>query len=96
MMYHRRLGRDSAHRKAMLRNMIDSLFEHESIQTTWAKAKEVQRMADKVVTLGKRNTVISRQRAQSFFYVSVRSGVFAPEIGVGICNEIGQETCWCQ
>lgn len=66
---YRHLGRDSAHRQAMLRNMVTSLFKHETITTTWAKAKEAQRMADKLVTLGKRNTPASRIRAQAIFYV---------------------------
>ena len=51
---HRRLGRKSSHRKALLRNMVTSLFEHERIETTFAKAKECQRKAEKVITYAKR------------------------------------------
>lgn len=66
---YRHLSRNSAHRQAMLRNLVTSLFEHESITTTWAKAKEAQRMADKLITLGKKNTEASRRRALEIFYV---------------------------
>ena len=50
----RRLGRNSAHRKAMYRNMVTSLMVHGQIQTTEAKAKELRRIADTVITMGKR------------------------------------------
>ena len=50
----RKLGRNSSHRKAMYRNMVTSLILHGRIQTTEAKAKELRKVADKVITLGKR------------------------------------------
>jgi large subunit ribosomal protein L17 len=50
----RRLGRNSAHRKAMYRNMVTSLMVHGPIKTTEAKAKELRRIADKIITMGKR------------------------------------------
>ena len=50
----RRLGRNSAHRKAMYRNMVTSLMVHGRIKTTEAKAKELRRIADKIITMGKR------------------------------------------
>ncbi len=50
----RKLGRNSAHRKAMYRNMVTSLMLHGRIKTTEAKAKELRRVADRVITLGKR------------------------------------------
>jgi large subunit ribosomal protein L17 len=50
----RRLGRDSSHRKAMFRNMVTSLMIHGRIRTTEAKAKELRRIADRVITMGKR------------------------------------------
>jgi large subunit ribosomal protein L17 len=49
----RKLGRNSAHRKAMFRNMVTSLMFHGRIRTTEAKAKELRGMADRVITLGK-------------------------------------------
>jgi ribosomal protein L17 len=66
---YRHLSRDSAHRQAMLRNLVTSLFQHESITTTWPKAKEAQRLAEKLITLGKKNTEASRRRALEIFYV---------------------------
>lgn len=68
---YRHLSRNSAHRQALLRNLVTSLFEHESITTTWGKAKEAQRLAEKLITLGKKNTEASRRRALEIFYVRV-------------------------
>jgi large subunit ribosomal protein L17 len=62
-MHTRHLGRSSAHRKALMRNMVTSLLEHERIQTTDAKAKELRRVADRMITLGKRGTLHARRRA---------------------------------
>ena len=66
---YRHLGRKSSHRQALLRNLVTSLFTHESISTTWPKAKEAQRLAEKVITLAKKNTDTSRRKAQAIFYV---------------------------
>lgn len=65
----RHLSCKSSHRQALLRNLVTSLFEHESITTTWHKAKEAQRLADKLITMGKKNTEASRRRAGAIFYV---------------------------
>jgi len=62
----RRLGRSASHRKAMLRNMVTSLIEHGRITTTDAKAKEVRRYAERMITLGKQQTVAARRRARRF------------------------------
>ncbi|MGN7611607.1 50S ribosomal protein L17 [Magnetococcales bacterium HHB-1] len=59
----RRLNRTTPHRKAMFRNMLHSLFEHERIRTTLPKAKELRKLADKMVTLGKRGDLHARRRA---------------------------------
>lgn len=59
----RKLGRTTAHRQAMLSNMVVSLLRHERIKTTIPKAKEARRLAEKVITLGKRNTLHSRRLA---------------------------------
>ena len=59
----RHLGRTSSHRLAMRRNMVASLFEHETISTTLPKAKEVRGFAEKLITLGKKGTLASRRRA---------------------------------
>ncbi len=62
----RRLSRDTAHRKAMMRNMVTSLFEHDRIETTWAKAKELKPVAEKMITLAKRGDLHARRQAESF------------------------------
>ncbi|TAL16269.1 50S ribosomal protein L17 [bacterium] len=62
----RQLGRNSSHRKAMFRNMVTSLFEHGKIQTTDTKAKELRRIAEKLITLGKRGDLHARRRAISY------------------------------
>jgi len=61
----RRLGRTSAHRLAMRRNLVASLFEHETVSTTIEKAKEVQPFAEKLITLAKKGTLAARRRAIS-------------------------------
>jgi large subunit ribosomal protein L17 len=71
---YRHLGRDSAHRRALLRNLVTSLIAHESISTTWPKAKEAQRLAEKLITLGKKNTGASRERAKTIFFEPEREG----------------------
>lgn len=65
---YRKLGRKSAHRKAMLRNMATSLVLHERIDTTLQKAKEVRSVVEKMITLGKRGDLHSRRQASSFFF----------------------------
>jgi large subunit ribosomal protein L17 len=62
---HGKLGRNSPHRKALLRNMVTSLLDHEVIETTDAKAKELRRVADKMITLGKRGGLHARRQADS-------------------------------
>ena len=57
------LGRTSAHRKAMYRNMVTSLLDEERIATTDAKAKEIRRLADRMITLGKRGDLHARRQA---------------------------------
>lgn len=62
----RKLNRTTAHRKAMLRNMVTSLLEHERIVTTVPKAKEARRVADKMITLGKRGDLHARRQALAY------------------------------
>ncbi len=59
----RKLGRTSDHKKAMLRNMVTSFLKEEKIITTDAKAKELRRLADKMITLGKEGTLHARRLA---------------------------------
>ena len=62
----RKLGRTTAHRKAMLRGMVTYLLENGSVETTLTRAKEVQPLAEKMITLGKKNTLASRRQALAF------------------------------
>lgn len=62
---HRKLGRTSAHRTAMLRNMAASLIKHEQITTTLAKAKELRPYTEKLVTLAKRGGLSNRRLAHA-------------------------------
>jgi len=59
----RKLGRNASHRHAMFRNMVTSLLEHERIQTTDAKAKELRGVAERMITLGKRGSLHARRQA---------------------------------
>ena len=59
----KRLGRNSSHQQAMLRNMVTSLLEHERIVTTTPKAKELRKLADRMITLGKRGDLHARRQA---------------------------------
>ena len=62
----RKLNRTSSHRKAMLSNMAVSLLTHEQITTTLPKAKELRRVADRMVTLGKRGDLHARRQAAAY------------------------------
>ena len=59
----KKLSRPSGHRSLMLRGMVTDLLRHEAIQTTEAKAREVRRMAEKVITQGKGGTLHNRRQA---------------------------------
>jgi len=59
---HRKLNRTTEHRKALFKNMLNSLIKHEQIKTTLPKAKELKPLVDKVITIGKQKNLISRRR----------------------------------
>ena len=62
----RKLNRSPSHRLAMLRNIVTSLLEHERISTTVPKAKEARRVAEKMITLGKRGDLHARRQAMAY------------------------------
>jgi len=64
----RHLGRDTAHRTALYRNLVTDLLRYERITTTEAKAKEIRPMAERIITLARRGDVHSRRQAQRFVY----------------------------
>ena len=65
---YRKLGRDSAHRKAMLRNLVTDLLREGRITTTEMRAKEARRMAEKMITLGKRGDLHARRQALAYIF----------------------------
>jgi len=79
----RKLGRPTAHRNAMLRGLVTYLIENGSIETTLTRAKEVRAMTEKMVTLGKKNTLASRRAALAYITkedaVSKLFSVIAPQ-----------------
>ena len=62
----RNLGRPTAHRMAMLRGLVTLLLENGQVETTLTRAKEVRSLAEKMITLGKKNTLASRRAAFAF------------------------------
>ena len=65
-MSYRKLGRDSSARKALLRGIVTSLFRYERIETTEAKAKELRKIAEKMLTLAKRGDLHARPQALAY------------------------------
>ena len=65
-MAYRKLGRDSSARKALLRSIVTSLLQHERIETTEAKAKELRKVADKMLTLAKRGDLHARRQVLAY------------------------------
>ena len=65
---HRKLGRPTAHRKSMLRNQTTDLLRGGRITTTLTRAKETRRMAEKMITLGKRGDLHARRQALAYIY----------------------------
>jgi large subunit ribosomal protein L17 len=64
----RKLGRPTAHRRALLRNLSTDLLRYEKIRTTEAKAKELRRAVEHLITLGKRGTLHARRQALAYVY----------------------------
>ena len=65
---YRKLGRSSAHRKAMLRNLVTDLFREGRITTTDTRAKEARRQAEKMITLAKRGDLHARRQVLAYVY----------------------------
>lgn len=63
---HRRLGRNSAHRRSMLRNIVTSFFKHEKVETTVARAKEMRSIAESLITKSKTDDVHHRRMVGSY------------------------------
>ena len=67
-MGYRKLGRDNKHRRSMLATLTKQLIENERIVTTETRAKEVRKTFDKMVTYGKKGTLVSRRKALAFLH----------------------------
>ncbi len=65
---YRKLGRESAHRKAMLRNLVTDLLREGRISTTDTRAKEAKREAEKLITMAKRGSLHARRQALGYIY----------------------------
>jgi len=95
-MYHgkagRRLGRTSSHREAMFRNMVTSIIKHESIRTTDTTAKEVRKLADRMITLGKRGDLHARRQALSIVRDKDMVGKLFGELAERFRNRAGGYT----
>ncbi len=74
----RKLGRNPSHRRALFRNLVTSFLEHERLMTTLPKAKELRPLAEKMITLGKRDTLHARRQVKAYLLsATVRKKVFA-------------------
>lgn len=78
-----KLSRTTAHRKSMLRSQVTSLLEHGRIETTAVKAKQTQRMADKMITLGKRGDLHARRQVAEY--------IFSEDVVTKLFEEIAPE-----
>ena len=65
---HKQLSRTAEHRRALLRNLVTALFEHERIETTATKAKEARRVAERLITVAKRNDLAGRRQVGSYVF----------------------------
>ncbi len=88
----RKLSRNSSHRHALMRNMVTSLIEHGRIRTTDAKAKEVRRWAERMITLGKQQTVAARRRARAFVQTDAAVAKLFAEVAPRFANRAGGYT----
>lgn len=67
-MAYRKLGRTNKHRRSMLANLTKDVIMNERIETTESRAKEVRKFVEKMITYGKRGTLVSRRKALAFFH----------------------------
>ena len=88
----RKLGRTSSQRKAMLRAMTTYLLENGRIETTFTRAKEVQPVAEKMITLGKKNTLASYRRALAYITKEDVANKLFKEIAPGYAKRNGGYT----
>jgi large subunit ribosomal protein L17 len=88
----KKLGRDSAHRKALYANLAGSLIEHGRIKTTEAKAKAVRPIAEKMITLGRRGDLAARRQALAFLRSQEIVHLLFAEVGPRFADRNGGYT----
>jgi large subunit ribosomal protein L17 len=88
----RKLGRDSAHRKALYANLACALLEHGRIMTTEAKAKEVRPIVEQMITLGKRGDVAAHRQAVAFLRSKTMAHVLFEEVAPRFADRPGGYT----
>jgi large subunit ribosomal protein L17 len=88
----RKLGRDSAHRKALYANLASALIEHGRIKTTEAKAKEVRPIVEEMITLGKRGDVAAQRQAVAFLRSKSVAHILFAEIAPRFADRPGGYT----
>ncbi len=88
----RQLGRTASHRRAMLRNLATSLFRHERVETTAAKAKEVRPYAERLITLARRGDLHARRQVERHIKDRAVSGRLFGEIGPRFAERPGGYT----
>ena len=88
----RKLGRTTEHRNAMLRGMVTLLLEKGAIETTLSRAKELRCVADKMITLGKKNTLASRREALAYITKEDVVKKLFDEIAPKYANRVGGYT----
>jgi large subunit ribosomal protein L17 len=89
---YKKLGRDTAHRKAMLRNMVTDLLREGRITTTLARAKEAGRQTEKMITLAKRGDLHARRQALAYIYDETVVTKLFEEIGPSYSERQGGYT----
>ena len=91
-MANRKLGRESAHRDLMLRNMATDLLRHGRIETTISKAKEARRVTEKMITLGKKSDLHARRQALAYLTDETVTKKLFDEIAPGYAERNGGYT----
>ena len=89
---HSKLGRNPSHRRATLRNLVTNLFEHGRITTTLTRAKAARPVAEKIITLGKRDTLQSRRQAAAYIMTPVVTQKLFSEIAPKFADRSGGYT----
>ena len=88
----RKLGRNPSHRRATLRNLVTNLFEHGRITTTLTRAKAARPVAEKIITLGKRDTLHARRQAAAYLMTPDTTKKLFSEIAPKFADRAGGYT----